>query len=97
MIAWGCAARTHEDEFRDLRVPRIPSVPSTWTFAGAGCGRRIGVALSFLYLECLRMLQFLRLRRDDRAGVAIEVVMAGHEVSVLVRQVEHLSLLTGSP
>ena len=25
-----------------LRVPRIPSVPSTWTFAGAGCGRRIG-------------------------------------------------------
>jgi hypothetical protein len=29
--------------------------------------------------------------------VAIEVVMAGHEVSVLGRQVEHLSLLTGSP
>jgi hypothetical protein len=35
----------------------------------------LGVALSFLYLEFLRMLQFLRLRRDDRADVAIEVVM----------------------
>ena len=60
-------------------------------------GEGLAVALLFLYLEFPRMLQFLRLRRDDRAGVAIEVVMAGHEVSVLVRQVEHLSLLTGSP
>ena len=41
------------------------------------------MALSFLYLEFLRMLQFLRLRRDDRADVAIEVVMLRHEVSVL--------------
>jgi hypothetical protein len=35
----------------------------------------LGVALSFLYLEFLRMLRFLRLRRDDRADVAIELVM----------------------
>ena len=35
----------------------------------------MAVALSFLYLEFLRMLQFLRLRRDDRADVAIEAVM----------------------
>ena len=55
------------------------------------------MALSFLYLEFLRMLQFLRLRRDDRADVAIEVVMPRHEVSVLRRQVEHPWLLTGSP
>jgi hypothetical protein len=35
----------------------------------------LAVALLFLYLEFLRMLQFLRLRRDDRADVAIEVIM----------------------
>jgi hypothetical protein len=46
------------------------------------------VALLFLHLEFLRMLQFLRLGRDDRADVAIEVVMLRHEVSVLGRQVE---------
>jgi hypothetical protein len=57
----------------------------------------LAVALLFLYLEFLRMLQFLRLRRDDRADVAIEVVMLDHEVSALGRQVERPSLLTGSP
>jgi hypothetical protein len=56
----------------------------------------LAVALSFLYLEFLRMLQLLRLRRDDRTDVAIEVVMHRHEVSVLCRQVERPSLLTGS-
>ena len=40
----------------------------------------MAVALLFLDLEFLRMLQFLRLPRDDRADVAIEVVMARHEV-----------------
>jgi hypothetical protein len=55
------------------------------------------MTLLFLYLEFLRMLQFLRLRRDDRADVAIEVVMARHEVSALGCQVERPSLLTGSP
>ncbi len=55
------------------------------------------MALLILYLDFLRMLQFLRLRRDDRADVAIEVVMLRHEVSVLGRQVERPSLLTGSP
>ncbi len=53
--------------------------------------------LLFLYLEFLRMLQLLRLRQDDRAEVAIEVVMLRHEVSVLRCQVERPSLLTGSP
>ena len=43
------------------------------------------------------MLQFVRLRRDDRADVAIEVVTPRHEVSVLHRQVKRPSLLTGSP
>ena len=57
----------------------------------------MAVALSFLYLEFLRMLQFVRLRRDDRADVAIEVVMLRHEVSVLGRQVERPSPLIGSP
>jgi hypothetical protein len=53
------------------------------------------VALLILYLEFLRMLQLLRLRRDDRADVVIEVVMSRHEVSVFRRQVERPSLLTG--
>jgi len=57
----------------------------------------LAVALSFFYLEFLRMLQFLRLRRDDRADVAIEMVMPRQEVSVLGRQVERPSPLTGSP
>jgi hypothetical protein len=57
----------------------------------------LGVALLILYLEFLRMLQFFRLRRDDRADVAVEVVMLRHKVSVLGRQVERPSLLTGSP
>jgi hypothetical protein len=48
----------------------------------------LAVALSFFHLEFLRMLQFLRLRRDDRADVAIKVVMSRHEVSVFRRQVE---------
>ena len=55
------------------------------------------MALLILYLDFLRMLQFLRLRRDDRADLAIEVVMLRHEVSVLRRQVERPSLLTGVP
>jgi hypothetical protein len=57
----------------------------------------LAVALLILYLDFLRMLQLLRLRRDDRADVAVEVVMLRHEVSVFGSQVERPSLLTGSP
>jgi hypothetical protein len=38
-------------------------------------GEGLAVALSFFYLEFLPMLQFLRLRRDNRADVAVEVAM----------------------
>src|ERR1019366_8216976 len=44
------------------------------------------VALSFLYVAFVRILQLLRLRRDDRDELAIEVIMLRHEVSVLRRQ-----------
>ena len=60
-------------------------------------GEGLTVALLFLCLEFLRMLQFLRLRRDDRTDVAIEVVMLTHEVSVFRRELERPSLLTRSP
>jgi hypothetical protein len=45
------------------------------------------VALSFLYVAFVRILQLLRLRREDRDEVAIEVIMLRHEVSVLGRQI----------
>lgn len=45
------------------------------------------VALSFLYVAFVRILQLLRLRRDDRDELAIEVIMLRHEVSVLRRQI----------
>ena len=44
------------------------------------------MALSFLYVAFVRILQLLRLRRDDRDELAIEVIMLRHEVSVLRRQ-----------
>jgi hypothetical protein len=36
------------------------------------------VALSFFYVAFVRILQLLRLRRDDRDELAIEVIMLGH-------------------
>jgi hypothetical protein len=46
------------------------------------------VALSFLYMASVRLLQVLRLCRTDRDELAIEVVLLRHEVSILRRQVE---------
>jgi transposase InsO family protein len=45
------------------------------------------MALSFLYLAFVRILQLLRLSRRDSGDLAIEVVMLRHEVAVLRRQV----------
>jgi hypothetical protein len=45
------------------------------------------MALSFLYLAFIRILQWHRLRRQDGDDLAIEVVMLRHEVAVLRRQV----------
>ena len=45
------------------------------------------VALSFLYVAFVRILQLLRLPRDDRDELGIEVIMLRHEVSVLSRQI----------
>jgi transposase len=45
------------------------------------------MALSFLYVAFVRLLQFLRLRRTERDDLAIEIVMLRHEVAVLRRQV----------
>ena len=36
------------------------------------------MALSFLYAAFVRILQLLRLRRDDRDELAIEVIMLRH-------------------
>ncbi len=45
------------------------------------------MALSFLYLAFIRILQLLRLSRCDPDELAIEVVILRHEVAVLRRQV----------
>ena len=45
------------------------------------------MALSFLYMAFVGLLQFVRLRRNERQDLAIEVVMLRHEVSVLRRRV----------
>ena len=45
------------------------------------------VALSFLYVAFVRVIQLLRIRRSERDDLAIEVVMIRHEVVVLRRQV----------
>ena len=50
------------------------------------------MALSFLYLAFIRMLQLLRLFGSDNDELAIEVVMLRHEVAVLRRQVARPAL-----
>jgi putative transposase len=50
------------------------------------------MALSFLYLGFVRVLQLLRLQRYDAADLAIEVIVLRHEVAVLRRQVSRPAL-----
>ena len=50
------------------------------------------MALSFLYLAFVRILQLLRLLRRDSGELAIEVVVLRHEVAVLRRQVARPAL-----
>ena len=50
------------------------------------------MALSFLYLAFVRVLELLRLERRDDGELAIEVVMLRHEVSVLRRQITRPAL-----
>ena len=50
------------------------------------------MALSFLYVAFVRMLELFRLCRNEREELAIEVVMLRHEVSVLRRQVARPAL-----
>lgn len=52
---------------------------------------RWAMALSFLYVAFLRILQLLRLKGDEDE-LAIEVVMLRHEVAVLRRQVKRPAL-----
>ena len=50
------------------------------------------MALSFLYVAFIRMLELLRLRGSDTTDLAIEVVILRHEVAVLRRQVTRPTL-----
>jgi hypothetical protein len=50
------------------------------------------MALSFLYLAFIYMLQLLRLSRRDNQELAIELVVLRHEVAVLCRQVARPAL-----
>jgi putative transposase len=51
------------------------------------------MALSFLYLAFVRILELLRFSRRDNSELAIEVVILRHEVAVLRRQVVRPALL----
>ena len=50
------------------------------------------MALSFLYLAFVRILQLVHLGRRDSDELAVEVVMLRHEVAVLRRQVTRPAL-----
>jgi putative transposase len=50
------------------------------------------VALSFLYIAFVRILQLVRLSRGELQDLAIEIVMLRHEVAVLRRQVARPAL-----
>jgi hypothetical protein len=50
------------------------------------------MALSFLYLAFVRILELIRLRRSSCDDLAIEVVILRHEVAVLRRQVNRPAL-----
>lgn len=52
------------------------------------------MALSFLYLGFVRLLQLVRLSRRGQQELAVEVVMLRQEVAVLRRQVVHPDLLS---
>ena len=54
--------------------------------------RRSSVALSFLYIAFVRLLQLLRLSRRGQQDLVVEVVMLRHEVAVLRRQVARRAL-----
>ena len=45
------------------------------------------MALSFLYIAFIRVLELLRLRGNDTTDLAVEVVILRHEVAVLRQQV----------
>jgi len=50
------------------------------------------MALSFVYLAFVRVLELLRLQRCDAADLAIEVIVLRHEVAILGRQVTRPAL-----
>ena len=54
--------------------------------------RNRAMALSFLYLAFVRVLQWFRLVRHDNEELAVEVVMLRHEIAVLRRQVARPAL-----
>ncbi len=66
-------------------MPKTSSGPYTRTFVLGHRRRRWSVALSFLYIGFVRLLQLLRLSRRGQQDLAIEVVMLRHEVAVLRR------------
>jgi hypothetical protein len=71
-----------------LWVPKMSSgCPEQGLWRNGPRARNCAMALSFLYLAFVRILQLLHLSRQDSDELAVEVVMLRHEVAVLRRQV----------
>ena len=69
-------------------MPRMSSGASDQDFRGrSSVDEGLVVALSFLYVAFVRMLEMVRLRWRDRDQLAVEVVVLRHQVAVLGRQV----------
>lgn len=82
-VRWGRVLVGAENVIR----PHLP-----WLLAASAQRRHWAMALSFLYVCFVRILELLQLVRRDNGELAVKIVMLRHEVAVLRRQVARPAL-----